>query len=1218
MDLSHGAIAAVIPPTAAEWYDIVHPIALALSSGLRSINTLEAGLLFALLMLVLGFLVARAIRAKHESRRRTGADTLSAKSFAAGARVAPERSRGVRLVAHVGIQDRDILPHWLAHYRALGVGDIHLVLHGPWRSCGFPAGADGDFGDGVIIADEYEGPFEEAIKTARLTRAVQRFVGDWVLVADADEFLELPFSTLAATLRALRGFGMTSLPAILLQRVAADGRLHEVDATTDLAATFPLATPLLVERMSRDGIPPWKTKHSLFLVRADTVVRRGHHLAPDETGISGFGLQAVVHHFKWRASLLRSLSERGRNDRANGGEMRVVAEWLARHDNVLPIDDAFPCSRDLLVSRGLLRRPTRSDVALGLLLHRLRRQADGELAPRPAARLTRRLERLDAAWRELADGRRPDRLPVSAPALAMRRADIALVTFEMSPPDRTSGVATWVVSAAASLKRLGHRVTVVYLPFRDSPIDDSQRDVWISRGIEVLSLMPARQWEWDDGTRLLRLLADRRFDIIHLSDAGGLGVMATAARRQGLAFDSSRFVVTAHGPTDWHNRGNDLRWSESEIRQAHAERRQAEYADAIVAPNSAMARWMESAGYRLASPIPVHPNLLGHESWTGRRAPAAATAPIRRIVFFGRLEPRKGLALFCDAIDAVAESLDRALDVVFLGRPGSPAVVDYLSVRRARWPLRTLHFGNWTSDEALLFLREPGTLAVIPSITDNYPYTVLECLGSGIPFVATTVGGIPEMVHADDHGRVLVPPEKAALADAIRRAVTDAHAPARPADDFGTVELQWLAWHGAILADAAVEQEAPGATLPAASVIVMPTAGAGEPSCLTTLTRQIDATIEILVAHHVADNADSPPAAALPAAETSPATIRSIEVAGAGPPARAANLLAGHGRHDFLVFCAARVEADPRAVAVLAYAARRLGADAMVASHRLVHRTVATIGAPTTTTEVVHPPAGPLAIAAVDDVYGGHFFLIRRQTFFDLGGFRELDSLCGVEHRDLLNRLLLRGGIVASVPDPLYTEHVTADTPQSALLGHACLEPFLEGSPRWQRDLLSLVVDSRSPWQPECLRPSPVERLTCIRSTTLLRRWATAAELAVLRPAGDAELAVENDWLTLIANGPDPILILPPLHPAPAAPIHVLIDLLVPEPTDAQLFWSTPEVPSYCENHSVRASVNGGRQIVALTTPATELAGRLRIDPGTRAGRYVIYGVEIWAGEVSG
>src|SRR5206468_11473561 len=111
-----------------------------------------------------------------------------------------------------------------------------------------------------------------------------------------------------------------------------------------------------------------KSKYPLFFVHPDTVVRRGCHLAPDDTGISGFGLRAVTHHYKWRASLLSVLEARARNNQANGQTMRVVADWLAANGNRLPVEGAFEVSREALLWRGLLRRPARDDIAIGVLL----------------------------------------------------------------------------------------------------------------------------------------------------------------------------------------------------------------------------------------------------------------------------------------------------------------------------------------------------------------------------------------------------------------------------------------------------------------------------------------------------------------------------------------------------------------------------------------------------------------------------------------------------------------------------------------------------------------------------------------------------------------------------------------------------------------------------------------------------------------------------------
>jgi hypothetical protein len=97
-------------------------------------------------------------------------------------------------------------------------------------------------------------------------------------------------------------------------------------------------------------------------------------------------------------------------------------------------------------------------------------------------------------------------------------------------------------------------------------------------------------------------------------------------------------------------------------------------------------------------------------------------------------------------------------------------------------------------DSALAELRIPGTLAVMPSLLDNSPNTVSECLEHGISFVATATGGIPELVAAEDRRRVLCAPTTDALTASLARALaeTDGFAPARPAHETGEAVAAWL------------------------------------------------------------------------------------------------------------------------------------------------------------------------------------------------------------------------------------------------------------------------------------------------------------------------------------------------------------------------------------------------------------------------------------------
>jgi glycosyltransferase involved in cell wall biosynthesis len=106
----------------------------------------------------------------------------------------------------------------------------------------------------------------------------------------------------------------------------------------------------------------------------------------------------------------------------------------------------------------------------------------------------------------------------------------------------------------------------------------------------------------------------------------------------------------------------------------------------------------------------------------------------------------------------------------------------------SNWQLRVL--GDGPEREALLALRDelglqdrvalggersdiPAQLEaadafVLPTRWEGLPYSILEAMASGLPVVASSVGGIPELVEHGVTGWLVEPGDVAALADAIR------------------------------------------------------------------------------------------------------------------------------------------------------------------------------------------------------------------------------------------------------------------------------------------------------------------------------------------------------------------------------------------------------------------------------------------------------------------
>lgn len=70
--------------------------------------------------------------------------------------------------------------------------------------------------------------------------------------------------------------------------------------------------------------------------------------------------------------------------------------------------------------------------------------------------------------------------------------------------------------------------------------------------------------------------------------------------------------------------------------------------------------------------------------------------------------------------------------------------------------LSSFKFPGWLSQDQILDLHKLATIFVMPSLTESLGVAILEAMASGIPVIATNVGGIPEIVQNGENG-ILVP-----------------------------------------------------------------------------------------------------------------------------------------------------------------------------------------------------------------------------------------------------------------------------------------------------------------------------------------------------------------------------------------------------------------------------------------------------------------------------
>ncbi len=258
----------------------------------------------------------------------------------------------LKLITHVR-GDGDLLEAWLRHHLRLGVGEFRVVVHGPEAenrelhelARRYP----------VRIEDAYDDEFDVREKKRRLDRLLEGLAGEWVVLADSDEFLELPLGGFGATIRLLEWAGADVLYAPMLQHLNADGSLATPPRIDDPFAAQPLCSVDLYRRMGSNAS---LNKYPLFYCRPGTRLSDGgNHNPPEGCGQGTASLRGVTHHFKFRQCVLERLTRRADSAHTFRHESVGFLGYLEAHGGRLPTEGAFPHSRRELLRRGLLRRP---------------------------------------------------------------------------------------------------------------------------------------------------------------------------------------------------------------------------------------------------------------------------------------------------------------------------------------------------------------------------------------------------------------------------------------------------------------------------------------------------------------------------------------------------------------------------------------------------------------------------------------------------------------------------------------------------------------------------------------------------------------------------------------------------------------------------------------------------------------------------------------------
>jgi glycosyltransferase involved in cell wall biosynthesis/GT2 family glycosyltransferase len=615
---------------------------------------------------------------------------------------------------------------------------------------------------------------------------------------------------------------------------------------------------------------------------------------------------------------------------------------------------------------------------------------------------------------------------------------ICIATWEIEGPSRNAGIGSAYASLADALKRAGHDVKILFL-LGCHPTDGNIID-WVEyyrkdKGIELIPLPmahdPRIHAAWASSvsyhTYVWLKAHQDEFDIVHFPECQGLGFYSLLARRQGLAFRNCTFVVMTHGPTLWVKEGSqDYLRNLGELEIDFMERTSVSAADVLVSPSQYLLQWIQQNDWELPEQTYVAPYVLPTIA-SSQSNQTSAKSPVVEFVFFGRLEIRKGLKLFCDAVDELCgRDGIPPFKVSFLGKETQlygRSSIGYISDRSKKWSCPWQLMTNKHQAGAIEYLRGPGRLAVISSLADNFPNTVLECVGAGIPLLATNIGGIPEILSAADREQVCFEPRTEVLADRLESVLRHGPATARPSVSFADVESNWARWHAGLgnghanarlLGRAGQVPSAP--VLPLVSVcFAYDVRETGLGDTLESLQAQDYPYLEIILAE--CGGGAGGASEALDSLEMlGQHSLRRIKCrsphVGAGW-----NAAALRAKGEYLFFVDDHTLLVPStALSVFVQVAQRVAADVLTSAisfyigpsagsldRRMEHSRRPFLG-------------GDIATGAFVNCFGSSIGLVRREAFESIGGFSD-EAVSTLDDWELFSKAALAGMRIETMPD---------------------------------------------------------------------------------------------------------------------------------------------------------------------------------------------------------
>jgi glycosyltransferase involved in cell wall biosynthesis len=301
-----------------------------------------------------------------------------------------------------------------------------------------------------------------------------------------------------------------------------------------------------------------------------------------------------------------------------------------------------------------------------------------------------------------------------------------------------------VLLTVQGLRALGHRAVLVAHP-------EGELFRRMSEGHDLIGLAPRNELDLAAAWRLWRIVRQLRPDVVHAHDPHAVSVAALA-----LSFGtpSPRPLFVAARRVDFNLQGNSFsRWKYRQL-------------DGFIAASGAIRAILLKDGIEEARVVTVHEGIdldrvlsappinIHAEFWLPTHAPIVGNV--------AALVPHKGQRYLIDAASVVLRDVPDARFIILGEGELHPQLQHQIHERRLD---KHVILAGFRPD--VMSFHRSFDLFVMSSVTEGLGTSLLDAMAASKAIVATTAGGIPEVVASGETG-LLVPPRDAhALAAGI-------------------------------------------------------------------------------------------------------------------------------------------------------------------------------------------------------------------------------------------------------------------------------------------------------------------------------------------------------------------------------------------------------------------------------------------------------------------